>query len=187
MDGGLTLARWKLMTSHYINTVEQFEWEYSEVDRATGRQKRVKVPVPRFLDIRDPGDWTNRWPAGTNMSTSHLNNEEGEIIVCLEGKGELRDIAFIGDPTPDMYPIDDEAKAISASFEGHWRYKPEGAEINYSQSMVDQFKSEMAESEAKSSVIEIAGLADLVAAMAVQTKAVTDLVANQQHTSTRRV
>ena len=47
------MARWKLMTPHYLN-VEGETWEYTENDRQTGRPKRVQFPVPRLLDIRDP-------------------------------------------------------------------------------------------------------------------------------------
>ena len=47
------MARWKLMTSHYLNTPGE-EWEYTENDRNTGRPRRIKFPVPRLLDINDP-------------------------------------------------------------------------------------------------------------------------------------
>ena len=38
------MARWKLMTPHYLN-VEGETWEYTENDRQTGRPKRVQFPV----------------------------------------------------------------------------------------------------------------------------------------------
>ena len=69
--------------------------EYTENDRQTGRPEVRPVPVPASLEIR--------------------TNEDGEIIVCHAGKGDAKDIVFIGDPTPDMLPVDDEAKAISAT------------------------------------------------------------------------
>jgi len=151
------MARWKLMTSHYLNCRDT-EWEYKEVDRNTGREKRKSIPVPRYLDISDSSDWTNSW--------GNKDNATGEIIVCHEGKGEPRDITFYGDPTPDMQPADDEAKAISASFADAWRYKPDTAEVGYSQSLIDRFEAEKAEVESKPQQIEIPGLGDLVAAMA---------------------
>lgn len=171
------MARWKLMVSAYLNTVTSVEWEYNETDRSTGRPKRMRVQVPRLLDIRDPGDWTNTWKSGTNMATSKLSDEEGEIILCHEGKGSRGDIEFIGDPTPDMVPVDDEAREISARFEDHWRYKPDGGPISYSQSMVDGFKAEMAEKDTKPQAIEIPGLTDLVAALSVQSQAIQVLLA----------
>lgn len=178
------MARWKLMASHYLNTVNGTEWEYNETDRSTGRPKRMRVLVPRYLDIRDPGDWTNSWQSGTNMATSKLDREEGEIVVCLPGKGESRDIEFIGDPTPDMVPIDDEAREISAGFESHWRYKPDGGPVSYSQSMVDEFRAEMSETESKPATVQVEGLAELVAVLASQAKSTQDLI-NSMHPQRR--
>lgn len=148
------MARWKLMVSHYLN-VEGEEWEYNETDRKTGKMKRTRFPVPRYLDINDPSCWTSKWGV--------KGDEEGEIIVCQPGKGEPGDIEFHGDPTPDMLPLDDEAKAISASFEVRWSYKPDGSDVTHSQSLVDRFQVEMAEAQAKP--IEVPGLAELTAAI----------------------
>lgn len=145
------MARWKLMVAHYLN-VEGEEWEYTENDRKTGRPKRYKFPVPRHLDPRDPSCWTNAW--------GPKDNEEGEILVCYKGKGEASDIVFIGDPTPDMLPVDDEAREISASFEHKWKAKPEAMAGDYSQSLIDKFQTEM--DELRSKPAEIPGLADLV-------------------------
>jgi len=146
------MARWKLMVAHYLNVPGE-EWEYQENDRKTGRPKRVKFPVPRLLDPADPACWTNRW--------GNKDNEEGEIIVCHEGKGESNDHVFFGDPTPDMSPVDDEAKVISATFAEQWSFKPDNAAGNYSQSLVDKFQTELADKLAKPT--EIAGLSDLIA------------------------
>jgi hypothetical protein len=153
------MARWKLMTAHYLNVPGE-EWEYIETDRKTGRPRRTKFPVPRLLDVNDPTCWTNRWGG--------KDNEDGEIIVCHDGKGEPSDQIFFGDPTPDMMPIDDEAKAISASFEDFWRYKPEEGLGNHSQSLIDKFQIELAEAQAKP--VEIPGLTDLVSVIAKQTE-----------------
>lgn len=146
------MARWKLMAAHYLN-VEGEEWEYQETNRTTGRPQRVKFPVPRLLDIRDPDCWTNRW--------GNKDNADGEIIVCYKGKGESSDIVFTGDPTPDMLPVDDEAKEISATYEHLWKARPESMAGDFSQSLVDKFQSEMAAASAKQA--EIPGMADLIA------------------------
>ena len=169
------MARWKLMTSMYLNTGDT-EWEYKEVDRQTGREKRKKVAVPRYLDINDPGDWTSKWGDSGISRGGRGDDGQGEIIVCHAGKGEKTDITFEGDPTPDMSPIDDEAKAISATFEERWRYKPDTAEISFSQSMVDKFEAQKAEIESKPQQVEIAGLADLVQIMAQSLKQNQDLI-----------
>lgn len=164
--------RWKLMTSHYLNTKDT-EWEYKETDRNTGREKRKQLAVPRFLDINDPGDWTVNLGVDGGVSRGGRGPDgQGEIIVCHKDKGLSGDIAFYnadgspGDPTPDMVPVDDEAKVLSASFEDHWRYKPDTAEVSYSQSMINRFEVEKAEVESRPQQVEIAGLNDLVAVMA---------------------
>lgn len=161
--------RWKLMTSHYLNTKDT-EWEYKETNRSTGREVRKKLAVPRFLDINDPGDWTSKLGSDGGVSRGGQGPDgQGEIIVCHEGKGASHDIPFYntdggpGTPTPDMVPVDDEAKALSASFEEHWRYKPDSAEISYSQSMINSLEVQKADLEAKPQEIVIPGLADLVA------------------------
>jgi hypothetical protein len=148
------MARWKLMTAHYL-AVPGTEWEYTENSRTTGRPIRNKFQVPRFLDPRDPQDWTTTW--------GNRDNAEGEVIVCYAGKGQSSDIIFTGEPTPDMVPLDDEAKAISASFEDKWKWKPDSAPTDYSQSLVDRFQLEMAEVERKPAQVE--GLGELVNAI----------------------
>lgn len=160
------MARWKLMTAHYLNTVLPNEWEYNETSRTTGRPVRHKFAVPRLLDPADPGDWTSKW--------GNRDNSEGEIIVCLPGKGETNDIEFLGDPTPDMVPLDDEAREVSASFEDRWRYKPDtDTPGNYSQSIVDQFRADIADVQSKPT--EIPGMADLIAAITAQTAQIANL------------
>ncbi len=148
------MARWKLMTAHYLSVPGE-EWEYTENDRTTGRPKRMKFAVPRYLDIRDPSSWTHRW--------GNKDNEDGEIIVCWEGRGEAKDITFIGDPTPDMEPVDDEAREISEKFKVRWQMAPETGAGDYSQSLIDRFQVDMAELRARPP--EIPGLSDLTAAI----------------------
>ena len=76
------MARWKLMTPHYLN-VEGEEWEYQETNRTTGRPQRTKFPVPRLLDIRDPQCWTNQWgnkaPAFTTDEVKKLREALPEV------------------------------------------------------------------------------------------------------------
>jgi len=49
-------------------------------------------------------------------------NYPGEIVVCHAGKGQRQDIIFVGNPTPDMEPYDEEAEAISASLRQSWEH-----------------------------------------------------------------
>lgn len=160
------MARWKLAAPHYLN-VEGTKWEYQEVSRTTGKTIRMQIPVPTYLDPRDPADFNYKWGRG--------GEDEGEIIVCrASGAHDPKDIAFIGDPTPDMIPLDDEAKTISDGFTERWRYKPEvESPGSYSQSLVDQFQIAMADASTKPAKIE--GLDVLVAAMAEVVKSNQEL------------
>lgn len=152
------MARWKLCAAAYLHVPDE-TWEYKEIDRATGRSKRIELPVPRLLDPNDPSCWTTRW------GNRDLANENGEVIVCWEGKGEPRDQVFIGDPTPDMVPLDDEAAEVSASFADQWSFKAEdpNAMQGFSQSLVDRFNHEI--ESIKTRPPEVPGLADLTAAI----------------------
>lgn len=98
------MARWRLTEPHYLN-VPGIEWEQVTTDRVTQRPVRRKFPVPQYLDPRAQDDWNYR-----------RDGMDGEIIVCHKDKGQPNDIVFVGDPTPGMLPLDDEAKEISGRF-----------------------------------------------------------------------
>jgi hypothetical protein len=86
------------MKEHYIHgrppDLEEVEWEYKEIDRMTGRERRKRFKVPFYF-------------------------EEG-TIVCYEGRGQASDSIFEGEPTNLMEPLDEEAKRISAEYEHKW-------------------------------------------------------------------
>lgn len=173
------MARWRLMTSHYLNTVQPVEWEYSAVQG--GKSIRKRFHVPRYLDIDFPGDWTVR--SGNGMPVSFGGNDDsaaGLIIVCYEGRGEPSDIAFTGDPTPDMMPLDDEAREISAQFTDIWSYKPDGAEQSFSQSIVDKIDELKANVEATQPTVKIEGLAEMVAMLAASQKTMMEAITHSQ-------
>lgn len=175
------MARWKLSCSHYLNTVKPAKWRYSHADRATGELIEQEFIVPRMLDVRDPKCWTNRFSAGTPVSRGGNNMDaEGEIIVCHQGKGEPSDIEFIGNPTPDMVPQDEEAQAISDSFQAHWAYKPDVPEVQFSQAIVDRSAAAVTPAP-----VQVEGLAELVAMMAEGQAQTRELIASL--TSGRRI
>lgn len=101
------MARWSLRNPHYLN-VPGNEWMHEETDRETGRRNRKIYTVPQMLDPNNPQDQNYR--------------ELGRVIVCYEGKGEPRDITFVGEPTPDMEPMDEEAETISESLQHKWEH-----------------------------------------------------------------
>jgi hypothetical protein len=160
------MARWKLMVPHYL-TVEGIEWEITETDRATQKQVKRRMKVPRYVDPKDPSDWTSIWGAN--------DGRDGEVIVCMPGKGEPRDIVFHGDPTPDMIPVDDEAMAISQSFAEQWQYKPD-MPMDHSQSLINRFEAELEAIERKKAepvaVPGLSELADAIKALVSQNQAV---------------
>lgn len=113
------MARWRLMTPHYLNIIdpdsgEPTEWVYAETDRTTGKARRKVYHVPQLLDPKDP---------------TQLNFGD-DIVVCQEGKGEPKDIIFFGEPTPDMEPMDEEAETISASLQAKWLHPIDTLPIN---------------------------------------------------------
>lgn len=103
------MARWKLNAPHYLK-VPGIEWEQNQTSQQTGKTIRHRYEVPQLLNPGDPGDH------------NYLTPEGGEIIVCHEGLGLPRDYVFVGNPTPDMEPLDKEAEAISASLAGAWKH-----------------------------------------------------------------
>src|SRR6266702_3700395 len=134
------MARWKLATAHYLNCPDT-EWEHNETDLITGKALRKRYVVPKYLNPVDPGDC----------------NRDGDCVVCYEGKGLPRDHVFLGDPTPDMIPLDEEAENISATYQERWAYKPDTTEANFSQSIIDRWN-------AKPEPVQVEGLPELVAA-----------------------
>ncbi|MBU6430690.1 MAG: hypothetical protein KGR26_16850 [Cyanobacteria bacterium REEB65] len=166
------MARWKLMTSHYLNTVRPAIWRYREV--SGGEARESEYIVPRMLDINDPKCWTNRAEVGLPVNRGgNMSDAEGEVIVCQPGKGLPGDIEFIGDPTPDMLPQDEEATEISAGFQALWAYKPDGVEIPYSQSIVDRH----GEAE-RPATVQIDGMSELVQALEAQSRMMSAIVEN---------
>lgn len=117
------MARWRLTEPHYLK-VPGTMWEYTEVNRTTGRPVRKQFKVPKYLDPNDPSDWT------------HRNGEFGEIIVCYEGKGLPNDLTFEGGVTTGMLPLDKEAQDITKRMEEIW-----GTRVTQSLSDEDQNQS----------------------------------------------
>lgn len=119
------MARWRLTDKHYLNGhfpgEERNEWEYRETDRTTGRMGRKTFVVPMYLDP----------------------DERGETIVCHEGKGRPQDIVFVGPPTPEMEPLDDEAQAITDKEKVKWIHPVESLSGNYSQSLIETFQKQI--------------------------------------------
>jgi len=163
------MARWRLSTSHYLQ-IPGTEWEQMEKDQLTGREVRKRYTVPRLLDVDDPTSWNyhTRNPRGEIIA--------GEVVVCYEGKGQPQDIVFIGDPSPDMIPLDDEAREISRKLEPRWNAKPD-EETSFTKKLMEQQQSLAVELAAKANTVKVEGLDEMLKAMAAQMTQTQQLIA----------
>src|SRR5262245_29899157 len=127
------MARWRLTQPHYLQ-VPGTEWEYKETDRETNRQARKVFEVPLYLDPRDAADWNYR-------------SEEAIIVSNKFDPAFRRDFVFTGPPTPDMEPLDDEAKKITQGYidSGAWVHPIDSLNMNYSQSVLSDFERQLAQ------------------------------------------
>lgn len=160
------MARWRLAAPHYLN-VEGTTWEYKEVDRTTGRQKRTNFPVPLHLDPDNPSDWNHVY-----------GKDAGEIIVC-DGKDDVnaKDIIFTGEPTPDMVPMDKPAEVLSASLAHKWKHPIESLSGTYADAMLRDFQEELDQVRTQNSGGKVEGMTELLTAMAGMMKQNQDLIA----------
>jgi hypothetical protein len=103
------MARWKPTAKHYFHA-RQFgqptEWQREEVNVQTGRAFRKSYVVPMFIDPDDP--WC-------------INRHLGYCVLATEGCAQPGDIEIFNfKPTPDMEPLDDEARALSEAERPNW-------------------------------------------------------------------
>lgn len=130
------MARWKLREKHYLK-VPGNEWEYQETAQS-GKTGRKRYEVPMFLNPDDPADYN--YPDG--------------IIVGYTPHD--RDIIFVGPPTPDMEPLDDEAKKLSAEEARKWKHPIESLPGDFSQSLLTDLQrqiDQLATGESKKPVV----------------------------------
>ena len=92
------MARWQLSEHHYIHALppdlEAVEWEYKEIDRTSGRERRRRYIVPMYC--------------------------EKETIVSRKHSLQRGDFLYEGEPTGAMTPLDKEAEEISAKYAHKW-------------------------------------------------------------------
>lgn len=172
------MARWKLTEAHYL-AVEGIKWEYSEVDRVTGRPKRTQFPVPLHLDPNIESDWTHRYDAWS-----------GDIVVSDGHNADPKDLIYTGPVTPGMLPMDDEAKALTAqAAKDKWRptqgLDPESQNESYTNKLLSGFIDQMTLAQTTvQQAPQIAGLEEmlksLTAVMAQQTQLIAALAAKPE-------
>lgn len=143
---------WRLRNSHYLNIIHadgtQNEWEHTETNRETGRRGRQVFIVPALLNPNEPGDCTR----------------EGDCFVYRLSDDTTRPreanhrgyFQFLGDPTPDMEPMNAEAEAISETFATKWQHPIESLDGNFSQSLLTGLEAALASAITKAGGIPTA-------------------------------
>ena len=126
------MARYRLNTGHYINALQwdqsPTEWEYTEQSLVNNRMVRRRFKVPMLLDFRD----------------ATCCNYPGEIIVSSKPDDRFpADIIFEGEPTPDMTPLDDEARAEVEKLSSKWVHPIEALPGNFSQSLLSMLEGQI--------------------------------------------
>lgn len=126
------MARYRLNTGHYIHALQwdqsQTEWEYTEQSLVNNRMVRRRFKVPMLLDPKD----------------ATCCNYPGECIVTTKYDERFPlDIVFEGDPTPDMTPLDDEARARVEELSAKWIHPIEALPGNFSQSLLDTLERQL--------------------------------------------
>ena len=157
------MARFRLKGKHYLK-VPGTEWEQKETSQETGKQARKVYPVPRFLDPDDPGDWNFRDIPEITVSTK-------------EDPKYPRDIIFIGKPTPDMEPLDDEAVAMFKRFEADWTHPIESLSPIYGENILAGLQLQVAALQSKTGAPAVDVVAELKKQIAELTVQVSNLTA----------
>ena len=139
------MARWKLTEAHYLK-VPGTKWEYAEIDRITGRPKRTAFDVPLLLNPMDSGDLQVY-----GQLDPFLGQNGDPIIVVTDNPSPTgRDVYFTSDVTPGMFPLDDEAKALTAAAaKGKWAptvgIDPESQNTSYTNKLLSGLIDQMTE------------------------------------------
>lgn len=164
------MARWRLAAPHYLN-VPGSEWEYKETDRTTGRPKRTLFPVPQLLNPEVPQDWNYVYG-----KDSFGQPDTGEIIVSNIGDSNFpKDILFTSDPTPDMVPLDDDAKAISTRISSKYKHPIESLSGTYADEMLKDLGNQMDAVRAKAAE-PMQGMTELLTAMSAMMQQNQDMM-----------
>ena len=166
------MARWKLTEPHYLK-VDGTKWEYSEVDRITGRPKRTQFDVPLYVN--------------PNFEDDVRSFGQDDMIVVSDGNNSKpKDLIFLGPPTPSMLPLDDEAKTISGRFASVWKTPTEDGPT-FSQTLHDDLIRQLAEASVSVKAAPAAeGMTEFMTTMAAMMKQQTEILAQLAKTPERR-
>jgi hypothetical protein len=126
------MAKWRLTGKHYL-ACPGTKWTHKETSRDSGEEISIDYPVPRYLDPDDP----------------RFQNRDGECIVTnVQKDGSIyaatRCYYFIGPPTPEMEPLDEEATKLTEAERPKWQHPIENMEGNYSASLLSDLQKQFA-------------------------------------------
>lgn len=120
------MARWRVTAKHYL-LAKQFgedtTWVREETNRDTGRAFRRTFSVPLYIDPEDP---------------ICINKNVGFCVVATEGSEMPGDIILLSPCTPDMEPMDDDAKRITAEESKKWKDPINSLPINIGEDFGNQ-------------------------------------------------
>lgn len=166
------MARWKLTEAHYL-MVEGTKWEYSEVDRITGRPKRTQFPVPLYVNPNYEDDLKGY---GQPDEVDGL-----QIIVSNGNNAKGKDLIFTGPPTPGMLPLDDEAKELSAklNIKPTQGLDPESQNMSFSNQLMSGLIDQMTDIKAGiATAPAVPGMAEFMQTMGAMMKQQTEILAS---------
>ena len=83
----------------------------------------------------------------------------------------------------DPATLDDEARELSAQYTDVWAYKPDNADVSYSQTIIDKIDELKANTEAVAPKVQIEGLNELVASLIASQKTMMEAIT---HNNARR-
>jgi hypothetical protein len=155
------MARWKLTAKHYLQALQfgqPSEWQREEINVQTGRAFRKTYPVPMFIDPDDP---------------FCINRHVGYCVVATEGSDQPGDLIVSNfKPTPDMEPLDDEARQLSEAERPNWINPIDGLSPMMGEDFANQLLAALQQQMNKTSISpgqagvnsEVSNLSTLVAA-----------------------
>src|SRR5713226_7272223 len=157
------MARWKLTAKHYLEALQfgqPSEWQREEINVQTGRAFRKTYPVPMFIDPDDP---------------FCINRTTGFCVIAMEGSAQPGDLECKNfKPTPDMEPLDEEARQLSEVERPHWINPIDGLSPTMGEDFANQLLAALQQQMNKTQVgstgsnAEVSNLSALVAAQQKQ-------------------
>ena len=163
------MARWKLTAKHYLHALQYgqpSEWQREEINVQSGRAFRKTYPVPMFIDPDDP---------------HCINRHLGYCVIATEGSDQPGDLIVSNfKPTPDMEPLDEEARQLSEAERSHWINPIDGLSPTMGEDFANQLlaalQQQMNKTQSSGSLGSNAEVSNLSALVTAQQKQIESLI-----------